>query len=267
MTNYVTSKDGTKIAYDKVGTGPAIILVNGAMAHRGTDPTLGNVAEQLSKDFTVYNYDRRGRGESTDTTPFSKEREIEDIAALIEDAGGEAMVFGISSGGAVTLAAAQSGLNISKVALYEVPFIVNDSRPPVPADYVEHLTQLIKDDKRDEAVKYFMVNAVGIPEEYLGGMDQDPSWQGMLDVAHTIAYDGSFVAENMQGKPLAADYSGITVPTLVMDGSKSMPGWMSGAADAIAAALPQAERKTLKDQDHMVDATVLANELDAFFKK
>ena len=114
---------------------------------------------------------------------------------------------------------------------------------------------------------YFMTQAVGIPAEYLGDMDQDPSWQGMLDIAHTIAYDGTFVADFMQGKPLpAGQFSNVTVPALVMDGGKSMPGWMNGAADAIAEQLPNSERRTLKDQDHMVDPKVIAPELEKFFK-
>ena len=267
--NTVTSKDGTKIAFDKTGSGPAVLLVNGAMQYRATDPSMAKLAELLSKDFTVYNYDRRGRGESTDTAPFSKEREIEDLAALVEAAGGSAMVFGISSGGALVLDAAQSGLGISKMALYEVPFIVNDSRPPVPADYVEHLHQLVKDGKRDEAVKYFLVKAVGIPAEYLGGMDQDPLWPGMLGIAHTIAYDGAFVADKMQGKALPAKYlSGVTVPALVISGTNTMPpGWMISAADAIAAALPTAERRTLEGQDHNVDPVVIAPLIAEFFKR
>lgn len=266
--NTVTSKDGTKIAFDKIGSGPAIIIVNGAMQYRATDPTLAELARLLAKNFTVYHYDRRGRGESTDTQPYAKEREVEDIAALIEDAGGSAMVLGFSSGGALALEAARSGLNISKLALYEVPFIVNDSRPPVPADYVQHLNQLVKDGKRDEVLLYFMTEAVGLPAEYLGDMNKDPSWPGMLKIAHTIAYDGTFVADFMQGKPLPAGrFSNVTMPALVMDGSKSLPGFMSGAADAIAEQLPHAKRLTLADQDHMVDPKVLAPVVEKFFQE
>jgi pimeloyl-ACP methyl ester carboxylesterase len=265
--NTVTSKDGTKIAFDKTGSGPAVIIVNGAMQYRAMDPGMARLAELLSKDFTVYNYDRRGRGESTDTAPFAKEREIEDVAALIEDAGRSAMVYGISSGGALVLDAAQSVPGITKIFLYEVPFIVNDSRLPVPADYVDHLNQLVKDGKRDEAVKYFLVEAVGIPAEYLGGMDQDPLWPRMLGIAHTIAYDGSFVADAMQGKPLPADrWAKVTMPALLMDGGNSNKGWMGGAADAIAALLPHAERGTLEGQDHNVDPAVIAPVIAEFFK-
>ena len=265
--NTVTSKDGTKIAFDKIGSGPAVIIVNGAMQYRAMDPSMAKLAELLSKDFTVYNYDRRGRGESTDTAPFAKEREIEDLAALVEDAGGSAMVYGISSGGALVLDTAAAVPGITKIALYEVPFIVNDSRPPLPADYVDHLNQLVKEDKRDEAVKYFLVEAVGIPAEYLGGVDQNPLWPRMLGIAHTIAYDGSRVADLMQGKPLPADrWSKVTMPALLMDGDKSNRGWMGGAADAIAALLPHAERETLAGQDHNVDSAVIAPVIAEFFK-
>ena len=229
---------------------------------------MAKLAELLSKDFTVYNYDRRGRGESTDTAPFAKEREIEDLAALVEDAGGSAMVYGISSGGALVLDAAQSVSGITRIFLYEVPFIVNDSRPPLPADYVDHLNQLVKEDKRDEAVKYFLVEAVGIPAEYLGGMDQNPLWPRMLGIAHTIAYDGSRVADLMQGKPLPSDrWTKVTMPALVVDGGNSNKGWMGGAADAIAALLPRAERRTLEGQDHNVDSTVIAPVIAEFFQR
>jgi pimeloyl-ACP methyl ester carboxylesterase len=264
----VTSKDGTKIAFDKTGSGPAVILVNGAMGDRTVDPSLAKLSDLLSKDFTVYNYDRRGRGESGDTQPFAKEREVEDVAALIEDAGGSAMVLGFSSGGALVLDAAASVPGISKIALYEVPFIINDIRPPLPADYVDHLNQLVKDGKRDEAVKYFLVEAVGIPAEYLDGADQNPLWPRMLGIAHTIAYDGARVAELMQGKPLPTDrWTKVTMPALVMAGTETPPkGWMVGAADTIAALLPQAERRTLEGQNHDVDLTVIAPIVTEFFK-
>jgi pimeloyl-ACP methyl ester carboxylesterase len=269
----VTSKDGTKIAFDKIGSGPAVILVNGAMADRMIDPSLAKLADLLSKDFTVYNYDRRGRGESGDTQPFAKEREIEDIAELIEDAdgadgaGSSAMVLGFSSGGALVLDAAQNVPGITKIALYEVPFIINDIRPPLPADYVAHLNGLVKEGKRDEAVRYFLVKAAGIPAEYLDGADQNPLWPRMLDIAHTIAYDGVRVAELMQGKPLPTDrWTRVTMPALVMAGTETPPkGWMVGAADAIAALLPNAERRTLEGQNHNVDMAIIAPIVAEFF--
>jgi pimeloyl-ACP methyl ester carboxylesterase len=264
----VTSKDGTKIAFDKVGSGPAVILVNGAIAYRAFDDgTLAQLVELLGSHFTVYNYDRRGRGESGDTQPFTKEREIEDLQALIEDAGGEAMVLGFSSGSAVTLDTTAVTPGIVKVAVYEAPFIVDDSRQPVPTDYAEHLMKLGLDGKREEAVEYFMTYAVGIPAEYIGGMKQDQAnWSGMTSVAHTIAYDAAFVGSVMQGKALPTDrWDKVTRPVLVLDGGASDP-WMHHAADALAKVLPNASRQTLEGQTHAVDPKVLAPVIIEFFK-
>src|SRR6266436_2050227 len=188
----VTSKDGTTIAFDKVGSGPAVILVNGAIAYRAFDPSMAQLAELLGQHFTVYNYDRRGRGDSGDTQPFAKEREIEDLQALVEDAGGKAMVFGISSGGVLSLDAAAVTPDITKVEVYEPALIVDDSRQPVPADYTEHLTTLAAEGKRDEAVEYFLTQAVGIPVDYLGDMKQDLAmWSGMTGVAHALRHEKS----------------------------------------------------------------------------
>ena len=146
----VTSKDGTTIAFDKVGSGPAVILLNGALAYRAFVPSMAQLAELLGQHFTVYNYDRRGRGDSGDTQPFAREREMEDLQALIEDAGGKAMVFGLSSGGVVSLDAAAVTPGIAKVGVYEPALIVDDSRQPVPADYTEHLMTLAAEGKRNE---------------------------------------------------------------------------------------------------------------------
>ncbi|HEX6480038.1 MAG TPA: alpha/beta hydrolase [Ktedonobacteraceae bacterium] len=264
----VTSKDGTKIAFDKVGSGPAVILVSGATAYRAFDPFMAQLAELTGTHFTVYNYDRRGRGDSGDTQPFAKEREIEDLQALVEDAGGKAMVFGISSGAVVSLDAAALTPGITKVAVYEPPLIVDDSRAPVPADYAEHLTQLSAEGKRDEAVEYFLTQAVGIPAEYIGGMKQDQAtWSGVTRVAHTIAYDAAFVGNVMQGKPLPPDrWVKVTLPVLVADGGAS-DAWVHHAADALAKVLPHASRQTLEGQTHMVDPKVLAPVIIEFFQK
>src|SRR5436305_8390809 len=144
----VTSQDGTKIAFDKIGSGPAVILVNGAIAYRAFNPSMAQLAELLGKNFTVYNYDRRGRGDSDDTQPFARKREIEDLQALVEDAGGKAMIFGISSGGVVSLDAAAVIPGIPKVGVYEPVLIVDDSRQPEPVDYAEHLMTLAAQGKR-----------------------------------------------------------------------------------------------------------------------
>jgi pimeloyl-ACP methyl ester carboxylesterase len=262
----VTSTDGTKIAFDKVGSGPAVILINGAMSFRAFDPTFGQAAEHLSQNFTVYNYDRRGRGESGDTKPFAKEREIEDVQALVEEAGGKAMLFGISSGGALALEAAAATAGVTKVAVYEVPLIVDDSREPL-RDYEAHTQKLVADGKLDELVEYFMVNVAGLPAEFLGGMKQNPGiWEGMKAIAPTIPYDAAFVGQFMEGKPLPKDHwSGVKVPVLVADGGAS-PAWFRHGADALAQVLPQASRETLEGQTHMVDAQLLASMLAKFFQ-
>jgi len=264
----VTSKDGTRIAFDKVGSGPAVILVNGAMSYRRAfDTTLEDLAELLSKDFTVYDYDRRGRGESGNTEPFTKVREIEDIQALIEEAGGEAMLVGFSSGGAVTLETTAVTPGVTKAFVYEVPFIVDDSRQPLE-DYEGHTTRLVAEGKLDELIEYFITVVAGIPAEFVGGIKQDQAmWERMRAIAPTIPHDAAFMGEFMKGKPLPAGYwSKVKVPVLVGDGGAS-PAWLHHAAEALAEALPNASRETFKDQTHSLDPKVLAPVVIEFFKK
>ena len=264
----VTSKDGTTIAFDKVGSGPAVILVSGATAYRAFDPFMTRLAELLGPHFTVYNYDRRGRGESGDTRPFAKEREIEDLQALVEEAGGTAMVFGISSGAVLTLDATTLTPGITSVVVYEPALIVDDSRQPVPADYAAHLMRLSVEGWRDEAAEYFLTQAVGIPAEYISGMKQDQAiWSGITGVAHTLAYDAAFVGDVMQGKPLPTDrWASVTVLVLVIDGGAS-DAWMHHSASALAHVLPHASRQTLAGQTHMVDPQLLAPLLITFFQQ
>jgi pimeloyl-ACP methyl ester carboxylesterase len=263
----VTSQDGTKIAFDKVGSGPALILVNGAMSFRAIDPTLAQLAALLGAHFTAYNYDRRGRGESGDTKPFAKEREIEDIQALVEEAGGQAMLFGISSGGAVALEAAAALPGITKVVVYEVPFIVDDSREPLK-DYEGFTSRLVADSKLDELVEYFITTVAGMPAEFVGGMKQDQAlWGSMKSIAPTIPYDAAFVGAFMEGKALPSDHwAKVTMPVLVADGGAS-PDWMGHAADALAKVLPNASRQTLAGQTHMVDPNALAPVMIEFLKQ
>ena len=264
----VTSKDGTRIAFEKVGSGPAVILVNGAMSYRRAfDTTLEDLAELLSKDFTAYDYDRRGRGESGNTEPFTKVREIEDIQALIEEAGGEAMLVGFSSGGAVTLETTAVTPGVTKAFVYEVPFIVDDSRQPLE-DYEGHTTRLVAEGKLDELIEYFITVVAGVPAEFVGGIKQDQAmWERMRAIAPTIPHDAAFMSEFMKGKPLPAGYwSKVKVPVLVGDGGAS-PAWLHHAAEALAEALPNASRETFKDQTHSFDPKVLAPVVIEFFKK
>jgi pimeloyl-ACP methyl ester carboxylesterase len=265
----VTSKDGTKIAFETVGSGPAVILVNGAMSYRRAfDTTLEDLAELLGKHFTVYDYDRRGRGESTDNSDarsFTKEREIEDIQALVEAAGGELMIVGFSSGGCVALETTAVTPGITKAFVYEVPFIVDDSRQPL-ADYEAHTTKLVAEGKLDELVEYFITVVAGIPAEFVAGIKQDQAmWARMRAIAPTIPHDAAFMSEFLKGKPLPAGYwAKVKVPVLVGDGGAS-PAWLRNAAEALGKALPHASRETFAGQTHSFDPRVLAPSMIEFF--
>ena len=260
----VISKDGTTIAFDQLGKGPAIILVGGAFQYRAIDPRTAQLAASLSPHFTVFHYDRRGRGESGDTAPYAVEREIEDLEALINEAGGSAFVFGMSSGAALALEAANRLPNITKLALYEAPFIIDDSRPPFPKDYLEQLKEMLAADRRGDAVKLFM-KQVGTPGIFITIMRFTPVWPKLTAVAHTLPYDISLLIDNGAGKLLPTTrWTCVTESTLVMDGGKS-PAWMRHAMQALAQTLPNANYHTLAGQTHMVKPEALAPVLVKFF--
>jgi len=260
----VTSRDGTTITFDRLGNGPAVILVTGALGER-SHPMQRDLATHLARHFTVFNYDRRGRGESDDTLPYSITHEIEDIEALIDEAGGSAFVYGISSGAVLALEAAAHGLPITKLALYEPPFIINDSRPPLPKDYVEQLNEAVSSGRRGDAVEIFMTKALRVPDEFLDPMRADPSWAGMEKVAHTLAYDGTIMGDTMSGNPLPSNkWSSAAMPTLVVDGELSET-MFHDAARALVDNLHHARRRTLEGQEHDVSADALAPVLREFF--
>jgi pimeloyl-ACP methyl ester carboxylesterase len=264
----VISKDGTAIAFDKTGHGPVVILVGGALGVR-SHPMFSQLVELLSGQFTVFNYDRRGRGDSGDTPPYAVTREVEDIEALIDEAGGSANVYGISSGAVLALeAASKLPHKVKKLALYEPPFIIDDSRPPVPKDYVEQLNAAIAAGRPDSAVEIFMTKALLIPDEYVAPMRADPSWREMEKVAHTLAYDGIIMGNAMSGKPLPAErvkqWAKAAMPTLVMTGGNSEAFFHSGAK-ALVAGLPNAKHRVLEGQDHAVSSEALAPVLVEFF--
>ena len=258
----VFSKDGTFIAYQKVGNGPALIIVDGALCHRKFGPG-SSIARQLAGSFSVFTYDRRGRGDSGNTLPYAVDREVEDLAAVIKSAGGAASLFGISSGAALALEAANQGLPVRKLALFEAPFIVDGSRPPLPDDYLARLNSLLADNRRGEAVDLFM-RLVGVPSIFIRLMRLMPSWAKLKAVAHTLPYDITIVQDNQQGKPYTKDrWPRVTVPTLVVDGGKS-PEWMRHAMSALTGVLPNATQRTLEGQTHMVKAKVIAPVLAEF---
>jgi pimeloyl-ACP methyl ester carboxylesterase len=259
----VNSKDGTSIAYERSGTGPALILVDGALCHRKFGP-MPKLADFLTKDFTVYTYDRRGRGDSSDTTPYAVGREIDDIEALINAVGGSAYLFGLSSGAALALEAANRGLPIKKVAAYEAPFIVDDSRTPIPPDFLDKLNEMLAKDRRGDAVRAFM-KLVGMPAIVVHLMRFLPAWSKLRAVAHTLPYDITIVKDNQTGKPLPADkWASIAVPAIVICGGKS-PKWLQNGMKELAQVIPHAEHRTLLGQTHMVKANVLAPVLIEFF--
>src|SRR5215218_8586591 len=221
--NTVHSEDGTPIAFDTAGRGSPLIVVDGALCHRAMGPSR-RLADLLAPRFTVFIYDRRGRGESGDTAPYAVEREVEDIQALIEVAGGSAYLFGISSGAALALEAARRDPAVKTLALYEPPFIVDDSRPPVPKDHATKLTELTAADRRGDAVKLFL-RQVGAPAIFVALMRLTPVWSKLKAVAHTLPYDAAIVGEYQAGAPLPANrWASVAMPTLVVAGGKSPPG-------------------------------------------
>jgi pimeloyl-ACP methyl ester carboxylesterase len=259
----VRSADGTTIAYTRAGQGPPLILVDGALCSRSFGP-MPKLAEQLASHFTVYTYDRRGRGDSGDTAPYEPDREIEDLEALVALGGDGVYVHGTSSGAALALEAAKHIRSIAKLAVYEPPFIVDDTRPPMPEDYLPRLKALVADRQRGDAVKMFM-RFVGTPAIFTAVMPLTPVWPKLKAVAPTLPYDITIVHEHQRGMPLTpAEWAAIKVPTLVAVGGKS-PAWMTTGTRALATALPDATYRTLPGQNHMVKAQAIAPVLTEFF--
>ena len=261
----VISKDGSRIAYDRYGAGPTVILVGGALSYR-TFNKMEELARLLGERCTVINYDRRGRGDSTEVKPFSVEREIEDIAALIEVADGSASLWGWSSGGALGLRAAGTGIGVDKVSVYEVPFMVTPEAKRPTRDYGERLDELVAAGDRRGAVKHFMRNSMGIPAPFVALMRLMPMWKGLKATAHTLPYDWAALgAHTMYGAPLnAEEWASVTAPTLVVSGAKS-PAVLREGSRALAEALPNARLHELAGVSHNVKMEVLAPVLAGFF--
>ena len=264
----VRSQDGTSIAFDRSGEGPALILVGGASTTRADEVRL---AAALASYVTVFAYDRRGRGDSGDTAPYAVEREVDDIEALVDEAGGSAFAFGHSSGAALALEAARLlPAKITKLALYEPPFIIDDSRPPAPQDFAAHQQDLVASGRRGEAVESFMT-VVGLPPEMIAQMRQSPTWPQLEAIAQTFTYDATIMQDTEQGDPSPLrKWASTAVPTLVMDGTVFLGrpephAFMCHGADALARVLPNAQRRTLEGQDHGPADDVLVPVLEAFF--
>ncbi len=258
----VVSRDGTIIAYDRAGRGPPVILVVGALCSRALGPSV-KLAPLLADQHTVLTYDRRGRGGSGENVPYDVTREIEDLEALINEAGGSAFVFGHSSGAVLALRAAAHGLPIKKLALYEPPLIVDGSRPSTENDWTQ-IAALLAEDRRGDAVKVFL-RCVGVPAFAIALMRWLPVWAKITAVAHTLCHDGAIVHGLQSGEPLsAARWAHVTIPTLAIDGGKS-PTWMHNGTRALAAALSNAQYRTLEGQTHDVAAKVIAPLLKQFF--
>ena len=260
-TGRVTSADGTSIVFDRSGAGPVIILVHGAFTG-GAHPILAEVAAALAPWFTVVNYDRRGRGDSGDTQPYAVERELEDLTALLEMAGGSAKVFGGSSGAGLALQTAPGNRAISKLAVWEPPYHVDASAPRLPHDFAARLDALVTKGRRAAAVELFMMEAAEATVETIAAMRLQPSWPQAEAVAHTLAYEAAMMgpANALPAGRLAA----ITQPALVLTGGNS-PAWITNAGKAVARTIPAAAHRVLDGQTHNVTAKALAPELLEFF--
>jgi pimeloyl-ACP methyl ester carboxylesterase len=264
MTEFVVSRDGTRIAYESAGQGAALILIDGAFCFRGFGP-MRKLAALLARDFRVICYDRRARGESGDTPPYTIERELEDIDALLSVAGGHAHLYGISSGAALALAAAATRFPIDRVALYEPPFMVGpNARQNLPSESERHtmLTRLLEAERRSDAVKYYMCDVIGMPRFMASIFQLLPMWKKLKSVASSLPYDSTIMGNFALPQQRAAQ---IKVPTLVMHGSKTWPV-LGDAARATARAVPIGQHRTLDGQTHNVSAASLAPVLSEFFR-
>ncbi|NOK15830.1 alpha/beta hydrolase [Corallococcus carmarthensis] len=258
--NTVKSADGTSIAFETTGKGPPLILVGGAFCDR-TAPASGTpLAALLAQRFTVFSYDRRGRGDSEDTPPHALEREVEDLAALITAAGGSAAVFGNSSGGLLALDAAARGLSIPKLVVYEPPVILDEGRARAFEDLAKQLDDAAAGNRRSEAVELYFTKVMQMPASAVAQMRKAPMWAGLEHLAHTLSYDLLITA---RGPLRLEQVSAVRAATLVMEGGAS-PGWMREAIQTLARAIPNARHRTLEGQTHAVDPKALAQALEAF---
>jgi len=259
----VTSRDGTPIAFDRLGDGPPVIVVCGAMCDRAL---MRPTAEELAKHFTVFNYDRRGRGDSRDTTPYAVEREIEDIDALVTEAGGTASVYGHSSGAGLVLHAAAHGLPIAKLVLHDPPYAPDGDEEArrISREYGENLKTMLSEARCGDAVELFMT-LVGMPQEMVEGMRHTPRWAQLEAMASTLAYDSEVMGDIGRDGTIPVDQARrVTVPALVLTGGADYP-WMIDVGRRLADAMPNGRHRVLEGQEHAVPPEVLVPILAEFF--
>lgn len=258
----VRSADGTPIAFERRGSGPPLIIVDGALCYREMGPG-AKLAKALAPHFTVFSYDRRGRGASGDAGRYEVEREVQDIQALIAEAGGSAGLFGHSSGAVLALETAKRTPAVEKLALYEAPLIVDDSRAPMPKPYPAALSACIAAGRHGEAVRMFMVQ-VGLPAPIIALLRLTPMWSKLTAIAHTLVYDDAILTGLQRGQPVPAGrWAQVTAPALVMVGGKS-PAWFDHGARGLAHALPDARHLVIAGQRHNVKAKAVASALVEF---
>jgi len=257
-----TSRDGTIIAFTKRGSGPPLIIVDGAFCYRENGPAT-ELATQLAQHFTVFTFDRRGRGESGDTAPYTVEREIDDLRAVASEAEEAPYVLGISSGGALILQAVASGVGVKQIALYEPPYLADGNRPRSFEDAKGRLQSLIAAGDRGGAVSFFMTDVYGAPRAFVFAMPFliPNAWQRNKLVVHTLPYDLTILDDR---SVLNERSSSISVPTLVIGGEKSPKG-LRDAVTAVANALPNGQSRFLSGQDHNISSRALAPVLFEYF--
>jgi pimeloyl-ACP methyl ester carboxylesterase len=260
----VSSADGTPIAYERLGEGPPLIVVGGATCERAR---MRPVSEGLAGAFTVINYDRRGRGDSGDTAPYAVEREVEDLAAVIEAAGGTASVYGHSSGAGLALHAAAQGVPIAGLILHDPPYSPDQEEARREArEFAEHLRALLSEGRDGDAIEFFMVG-VGVPPEMVGEMRGGSEWPALEALAPTLAYDSEVMGDISRGGAVPTDLaSRVTASTLVLCGGAG-PEWMVDVGNQLAHALPQGKLRVLEGQDHVVSPEVLAPVVEDFLSR
>lgn len=262
MTDYVISADGTRIGFDRVGSGPPVILVGGAMQFRAFDPETTEMAQHLaSHGFAVVNYDRRGRGDSPAEPPITLEQNLEDLRALIDEltegADDAVALFGNSSGATIALAAAAAGLPVSKLVLFEAP--LDEELGTDGAEFLEGMRQSLADGGSEAAIEFYMTD---MPPEWLEGLRRSPAWPMVREIGPSLVPDAESLAWT-QAAPRSALWAGIRQPTLVLVGTETMP-FMDAAADSLVANLPHAEKRAIEASDHRWEARSMALTIAGF---